>query len=298
MLRLLANGIVQDTRVKLWEKRPAGASSELAWNQTSPVVVRLAVQQASQTERPNVIESLGGELTMIRFQKANYWFQRGQLLSPLDWRFVWGRISTAIECPAEDLKALIPVLATTSAHRPANLTSASLIFSDSLSDQEKLDLWKTAIRANRAEAVPIAEIIAKTYRDDQVPIEVFPSEPQVLRKIYNQIFTSQNFPNTHKQLGEKLIASSSKLPWPGLRKANWMADIARETGSIDLEIQNLTIILGLDRSNVPHLKRIISLLIESKQKDKAQGYLRQLLRASPSDPSIETINQQIDGIEP
>lgn len=298
MLRLLANGIVQDTRVKLWEKRPAGASSELAWNQTSPVVVRLAVQQASQTERPNVIESLGGELTMIRFQKANYWFQRGQLLSPLDWRFVWGRISTAIECPAEDLKALIPVLATTSAHRPANLTSASLIFSDSLSDQEKLDLWKTAIRANRAEAVPIAEIIAKTYRDDQVPIEVFPSEPQVLRKIYNQIFTSQNFPNTHKQLGEKLIASSSKLPWPGLRKANWMADIARETGSIDLEIQNLTIILGLDRSNVPHLKRIISLLIESKQKDKAQGFLRQLLRASPSDPSIETINQQIDGIEP
>jgi hypothetical protein len=77
-----------------------------------------------------------------------------------------------------------------------------------------------------------------------------------------------------------------------------MADIARETGSIDLEIQNLTIILGLDRSNVPHLKRIISLLIESKQKDKAQGFLRQLLRASPSDPSIETLNQQIDGIVP
>ena len=298
LLRLLANGIVRDTRVGLWEKRPAGASSDLAWNQTSPIVIRLALQQTDQADRQKVIESLGGNQTLDRFQKANYWFQRGQLLSPLDWRFVWGRISTAIQCPSQELKPLIPVLASISAHRPANLTSASLIFSDSLSDQEKLDLWKRAIRASRAESVPIAEIIAKTYKDDQVPIETFPEDPQVLRKIYNQTFTPENFPITHKLLGQKLIESSSKLPWSGLRKANWMADIARETGSTDLEIQNLTIILGLDRSNVPHLKRIISLLIDSKEKDKAQGFLRQLVRAAPSDPAIETLNQQIDGIEP
>jgi predicted Zn-dependent protease len=77
-----------------------------------------------------------------------------------------------------------------------------------------------------------------------------------------------------------------------------MADIARETGRSDLEIENLTIILGLDRSNVPLLKRLVSLLIEAGQKEKARSTLRQLIRAAPSDPAIDSFNQQLAGMEP
>lgn len=298
LIRLLAEGIAYDTRKQRWEQRPLVASSELAWNQTRPVVLRIALDAANPNDRTLILDSLGGKPTLDAFTKANYWYARGQLLSPLDWRLVWGRISTAMQCSPEQLKPLVPVLASTSAHRPANLTTGSLLFNSVLSDQEKLNLWQKAIRANLAESIPIAEIMTKTYTDGQIPIETFPDDPQILRKLYNETFKEKEFPITHGLLGDRLIQASSKTKWTGMRKASWMADVARETGNADLEIENLTIILGLDRNNVPLLKRILTLLIEKKQPEKARGFLRQLVRAAPSDPAIESINQQLAGIEP
>lgn len=298
MLRLLASGIVYDTRVELWRKRPPASSSEAVWNQTSPVVMRLAIESSSDEDRPRIIESLGGATTIDRLARARDWYAQGHILSPLDWRMVWGRLSTSLDCTPQQLKPLLPVLAKNSAHRPANLTSGSLLFHPVLNEEEKLSLWQPAIAASLAESIPIAGIIAKTYPDDQIPVDLFPDSPQTLRKIYNEIFTANEFPITHEKIGEKLVLASSKLPWTGLRKATWMADVARETGKVDLEIQNLTIILGLDRSNVPQIKRMLTLLIDTKQKDKAKGFLRQLMRESPSEPEIDTFNQQIDGIQP
>jgi hypothetical protein len=298
LLRLLAEGIVYDTRKQRWEQRPLVASSELAWNQTRPVVLRIALDLANENDRSFILDSLGGKATLDAFTKANYWYTRGQLHSPLDWRLVWGRISTAMQCSPEKLKPLVPVLASTSAHRPANLTTSSLLFYSVLSDQEKLNLWQKAIRSSLVESIPIAEIMTKTYTDGQIPIETFPEDAQILRKLYNETFKEKDFPITHGLLGDRLIQASSKTKWTGMRKASWMADVARETGNADLEIENLTIILGLDRNNVPLLKRILTLLIEKKQPEKARGFLRQLVRAAPSDPAIESFNQQLAGIEP
>jgi hypothetical protein len=298
LMRLLAEGIVYDTRKQRWEQRPLVASSELAWNQTRPVVLRIALDAANENDRTLILDSLGGQSTLDAFTRANYWYTRGQLLSPLDWRLVWGRMSTAMQCSPEQLKPLVPVLASTSAHRPSNLTASSLLFHSVLSDQEKLDLWRRAIRANLAESIPIAEIMTKTHTDGQIPIETFPDDPQILRKLYNEIFKEKEFPVTHELLGDRLIQASSKTKWTGMRKASWLAEVARETGNADLEIENLTIILGLDRSNVPLLKRILTLLIEKREAEKARGYLRQLVRAAPSDPAIESLNQQLAGIEP
>lgn len=298
LMRLLADGIVYDTRKERWEKRPLVASSELAWNQTRPVVLRIALDAANENDRALILDSLGGKSTLDAFTRANYWYTRGQLLSPLDWRLVWGRMATAMQCTPEQLKPLAPVLARTSAHRPSNLTTSSLLLFSVLSDQEKLELWQRAIRASLAESIPIAEIMTKTQKDGQIPIETFPEDPQVLRKLYNEIFTAKDFTITHELLAERLIQASLRTKWTGLRKASWLADVARETGNADLEIENLTIILGLDRSNVPLLKRILTLHIEKKQAEKARGFLRQLVRAAPSDPAIESFNQQLAGIEP
>jgi predicted Zn-dependent protease len=49
---------------------------------------------------------------------------------------------------------------------------------------------------------------------------------------------------------------------------------------------------------VPLLKRLVSLLIEAGQKEKARSTLRQLIRAAPSDPAIDSFNQQLAGMEP
>jgi hypothetical protein len=173
-----------------------------------------------------------------------------------------------------------------------------LLLHSVLSEQERLDLWQRAVRADRKESIPIARVMTGMYLDGQIPIETFPEDPQVLRKLYNEVFTQKSYPETHELLADRLVEASSKVSWTGLRKSTWMADIARETGRSDLEIENLTIILGLDRSNVPLLKRLVTLLIEAGQKDKARSTLRQLIRAAPSDPAIDSFNQQLAGMEP
>jgi hypothetical protein len=303
LLRLLASSIVYDTRVERWEKRPLVAPSDVAWNQTSPVVMRLALESASESQRAasdraSVLESIGGSLTLDRLSRANYWYTRGQLLSPLDWRMSWGRLSTAMQCTPEQLKPLVPLLAATSSHAPSNLTSCSLLLHSVLNEQERLDLWTRAVRADRKESIPIAKIMTEMYPDGQIPIATFPEDPQVLRKLYNEVFTQKAYPATHELLADRLVQASAKVPWTGLRKSSWMADIARETGRTDLEIENLTIILGLDRNNVPLLKRLVTLLIETGQKEKARSTLRQLMRTSPSDPAIDSFNQLLAGMEP
>ena len=128
------------------------------------------------------------------------------------------RLSTAINCPTKDLLPLAPVLETTSAHSPWNLTSASLIYYPVMKESERGELWRRAMHADSSEAITIGRVMSELYADGTVPIETFPEDPQILRTLHNDIFKPQLFPNTNRILSDKLLEASKKLPWTGLRK--------------------------------------------------------------------------------
>lgn len=293
MLRLLGQSIIADLRRELWERRPPAASSELAWNQTSPLVMRLALESAVGQDRDQVLLALGGEESLGAIRVANDWFREGRKASPLDWRLLWGRVSTGVEDPIEKLEPFLGVLAKVSAHVPGNLTSASLLFHQVLDEAGREELWRQAIRVDVRETIGVARVVSGLYADGQVPLDVFSSNAIVLRKMFNEVFTEELFPQTHRRLGEKLMEASSKMPWTGTRKAVWMSEVARETGDRQVELENLELVLQLDRENVALLKRAVELLIDSGEMERAREYVKLLLRIVPNDPFTQRVMLQL-----
>lgn len=293
MLRLLGQSIIADLRRELWERRPPAASSELAWNQTSPLVMRLALESAVGEDREQVLSAIGGKESLEAIRVANRWFREGRKASPLDWRLLWGRVSTGVEDPIEQLEPFLGVLAKVSSHVPGNLTSASLLFHQVLDEARREELWRQAIRVDVRETLGVARVVSGLYADEKVPLDVFPSNAIVLRKMFNEVFTEELFPQTHRRLGEKLMEASSKLPWTGTRKAVWMSEVARETGDRKIELENLELVLQLDRENVALLKRAVELLIDSGEMERAREYVKLLLRIAPKDPFTQRVMLQL-----
>ncbi|MEY2612487.1 MAG: hypothetical protein RL069_1299 [Planctomycetota bacterium] len=293
MLRLLGQSIIADLRRELWERRPPAASSELAWNQTSPLVMRLALESAVGEDREQVLSAIGGKESLEAIRVANRWFREGRKASPLDWRLLWGRVSTGVEDPIERLEPFLGVLAKVSSHVPGNLTSASLLFHQVLDEARREELWRQTIRVEVRETLGVARVVSGLYPDDQVPLDVFPSNAIVLRKMFNEVFTEELFPQTHRRLGEKLMEASSQLPWTGTRKAVWMSEVARETGDRKIELENLELVLQLDRENVALLKRAVELLIDSGEMERAREYVKLLLRIAPKDPFTQRVMLQL-----
>lgn len=295
MLRLLGQSIVADLRYALWERRPGAASSEQAWSQTSPVVMRLALEDAGQGDRDAVYAALGGDESMRALSIAERWFRRGQLASPLDWRLVWGRVSTSVQEPIESLEPYCEVLSRVSSHVPGILPSVTLLYHRVISEQERQELWRQGIRVDRRESLNVARVMSGMYVDGQIPLDVFPEDARILRSLYNEIFTQEAFPLTHGVLGERLMEASQKLPWTGTRKALWMSEVARETGDSVVELENLELVLQLDRDNVPLLKRVVELLLERNEGERAREYVKMLTRLAPKDPFVERTEKQLMG---
>jgi hypothetical protein len=295
MLRLLGQSIVADLRYALWERRPGAASGEQAWSQTSPVVMRLALEDAGQGDRDAVYAALGGDESMRALSIAERWFRRGQLASPLDWRLVWGRVSTSVQEPIESLKPYFEVLSRVSSHVPGILPSVTLLYHRVISEQERQELWRQGIRVDRRESLNVARVMSGMYVDGQIPLDVFPEDARILRSLYNEIFTQEAFPLTHGVLGERLMEASQKLPWTGTRKALWMSEVARETGDSVVELENLELVLQLDRDNVPLLKRVVELLLERNEGERAREYVKMLTRLAPKDPFVERTEKQLMG---
>lgn len=295
MLRLLGQSIVADLRYALWERRPNAASGEQAWSQTSPVVMRLALEDASQGDRGAVYAALGGDESMRALSIAEGWFRRGQLVSPFDWRLVWGRVSTSVQEPIESLKPYLEVLSRVSSHVPGILPSSTLLYHRVISEQERQELWRQGIRVDRRESFSVARVMSGMYADGQIPLDVFPEDARILRSLYNEIFTQESFPLTHGVLGERLMEASQKLPWTGTRRALWMSEVARETGDSVLELENLELVLQLDRDNVPLLKRVVELLLERNEEERAREYMKMLTRLAPKDPFVERTEKRLMG---
>lgn len=113
--------------------------------------------------------------------------------------------------------------------------------------------------------------------------------------MYNDVFTQETFPLTHRVLGERLMEASKKLPWTGTRKAAWMSEVARETGNSEIELENLELVLQLDRDNVPLLKRVVELLLQKQESDRAKEYMKMLTRLAPNDPYVQRTEKQLMG---
>ena len=292
-LRLLGDSIVADVRRSVWELRPAEVDPSAYWLQTSPLVLRLAKDRVADEQRAGLLASIGGLKTISTLKRASYWYAFGQSLSPLDSRLIWGRISTAIDCPMEDLVRLAPVLHRTAGHQPQTLTSVSILMSAALSREQLMPLWKTIIRTSPAAALGVGRLVASLYDDASVPVDLFPLQPQVLRNLAAQIFDKNAFPITHAQILEKGLNAGKTMRMPIAKKSLWLADTAREAGNASVEIENLRVCIQFYPKDTSLQVRLTERLIEQRDKDGAKDSLRQLMRSLPNDPVVKQLSERV-----
>ncbi|MBM3965302.1 MAG: O-antigen ligase family protein [Planctomycetes bacterium] len=292
-LRLLGDSIVADVRRVVWDLRPADVDPSAYWLQTSPLVLRLAKDRVSDDQRAGFLASIGGLRTISTLDRASYWYTIGQSLSPLDSRLIWGRISTAIDCPIADLVRMTHVLHRTAGHQPQMLTSVSILMSTTLSRDQLIPLWKTVIKTSPAAAIGVGRLIATLYDDASVPVELFPVQPQVLRNLAAQVFDKNSFPTTHSLILEKGLAVGKAMRMPIAKKSLWLADTAREAGNALVEIENLRICIQFYPKDTSLQVRLTERLIEQGDKDGAKDSLRQLMRSLPNDPIVKQLSERV-----
>lgn len=292
-LRLLGDSIVTDVRRAIWAQRPAGVDPAAYWLQTSPLVLRLAKDRVTDEQRAGFLASIGGLKTISTLNRASYWYTFGQSLSPLDARLTWGRISTAIDCPMGDLVRLAPVLHRTAGHQPQTLTSVSILMSVVLSREQLIPFWKTIIRTSPSAAIGVGRLVASLYDDASVPVELFPSQPQVLRMLAAQVFDRNAYPITHALILAKGLDAGKSMRMPIAKKSLWLADTAREAGNASVEIENLRVCIQFYPKETSLQVRLTERLIDQGDKEGAKDALRQLMRSSPNDPVVKQLSERV-----
>lgn len=292
--RILGDCICHDVRMRQWVTRVPSADPQIAWNQTAPMVMRLAIERVPEDQREGLIRALGGDITIQSIERASDWYMRGQAMSPLDWRLVWGRVSTAYACPLESLAPMSGVMQRTAGHLPQTLISTSILFSSVLGRDDLMQLWRVAIRTNPNASIGIGKIMATLYTDDEVPVDFFPESAPVLRSLASSVFQAKEFPKTHASLRELTVDASRALRWPTLKKAMWMADVTHEAGMFREEIENLQVGLQFNPNDSQLLARMCDRQLDLGDLTGASETIRSLNRAASGDEQVKKIVERLN----
>jgi hypothetical protein len=293
MARIVADSICHDVRYQQWMRRSPNTDALQAWNLTSPLFTRVAIDRLEESERADAIQALGGQIAIDTYERASVWYMRGQAQSPLDWRLVLGRANTSFQCPPPDIASMTAVIQRTAAHLPQTLTSASILASASLDREELMKFWTIAIRTQPAAAVDVGKVMSTMYRDEEVPIDFFPKSAPVLRRLASEVFTAKDFPDTHRQLLELTVESSMDLRWPILKKSQWIADVAHEAGKMQMEIDYLRVCLQFQPNDAKLLERLSDRLILAGDALAARDAIRALEQAEPGNEAVQRAAQQL-----
>ena len=291
--RIVGDSICNDIRYQQWLRRNPSSDVQQAWNQTSPLLTRIAMDRFEGKEREDALNALGGQIAIDTFERASFWYSRGQAQSPLDWKLVLARATTSFQCPPQEIASMTSVLQRTAAHLPQTLTSASILAGKTLDREELMKFWTIAIRTQPAASIDVGKVMSTLYRDDEIPIDFFPKSAPVMRRLAADVFTAKDFPNTHRQLRERTVETSLELRWPPLKKSLWIADVANEAGKTQLEIDHLRICLQFQPNDAKLLERLSERLIATGDANGAREAIRALERAEPGNEYVQRTAQQL-----
>jgi hypothetical protein len=294
LLRLVAESICYDDRKQLWSSRPPESDPRLAWLETTPLLVRLAYERVDASNREAWLRSIGGEARLARLRKANEYYARARARSPLDWHALWGNIFTSFECSTADLAVFAPVVQRTSGHLPQLLTSASTFFNDTLSQEDRLRLWKNSLRVSPVASIGIGRLMSSQYADGSVPVEIFPDDPTYLYNLARDVFTQGSFPKTHQIICRRALDSvGSQTSLPSSVTELLAADIANEVGDLEAEIVHLAQYLQYKPEDIASWVRLTNLHIRAQRWDDANSSLRRLRQADRKHPAIPELSTRI-----
>ena len=296
-MRAFADAFVFEYRTKqMIDSPPAGPWSQ-TWNDTSPVLLKLALQREPDLmKQDRIVEFVGGKNALKLLEKASNSYAIGQTKSPLDWRLLWGRCTTNLSCDRDQISQWVPISHQIGKHNPQQLLTASVLFRDYFDSIQLERVWAQAMKSAPYASANAGKLIALERKDGEVPIAIFPQRSDVLQGLAEQTFTKSLFPVTHRLLWERareLIATADMSP---SRREIWLADSSFALDDINGEIGHLREAIKKEPTNVKLIVRLAKIFLDLQDADNANVCLAQLMKLDPVGPEAKMVKEGISNL--
>ncbi len=291
------NAFLNDFRTFQYREFPKTMDRDRAWNETSPLIYRLALINATtDSERQAIDKAIGGPVAREKFLRASRLFALGHVKCPLDWKLVWSRALTAVDSSMGEQSRLIAPIQRVSQHNAAYLLSASMLFRTSLESEQRKQLWQQAMRCDPSSSINVARLIAQSPDGDSVGdyLDILPQTPQLIRHLAEQIFPKGSFPKSNRDLWELYRSLILKSEISNAKKALWLADAAKELGDTSEEIKQLRDAARFMPSDIPLSCRLAERLRESGDVEAARSILFQLRLKDPNHNDVKNLSAKLD----
>ena len=260
-MRSFADGLVFEYRNNQMIANPW----TLDWNNTSPILLRLALErEKDQIIKDQIIESVGGTKAIQLLEKSANWYALGQTKSPLDWRLLWGRCLANTVCKQKELAKLLPASMLLGKHNAQQLLATVILFRDQYDSSQFEQVLAQAMKSDPGVALNSAKLLGMERADKDVSIEIFPQRFDILQMIAKDpgAFSKDRFPRTNQLLWERAQKLIRSAPMTTSRKELWLTESSIALDDINGEIKHLRLATDGEPNNKKLLCRLANRLID------------------------------------
>ena len=279
-MRSFADAILFNYRMNQLTSAPIASTRAEAWTGTSPVFLRLALEQVQdKIKRNQIIDVVGGKPAMELLDKSANWYALGQTKSPLDWRLIWGRCFANLVCEPDEVAKLLPASLTLAKHNAQQLLAASVLHRKHFDQKQYNQILGQAMKSSILTAANSAKLLALDRTDDEIPIAIFPQRYDVLRSIATDAFPKAKFPKTNRRLWEKAKELVATAPLTKSNREQWLADAAFALDDAVGEINHLSVASQNDPGNARLLSRFANRLLDLADANTEEDAMKRVREA-------------------
>lgn len=292
-MRSFADGLIFEYRNNQLIANP----STLDWNNTSPILFRLALErEQSQKIKDQIIESVGGTKAISLLDRSANWYALGQTKSPLDWRLLWGRCLANTVCERNELAKLLPASLALGKHNAQQLLAKVILFRDQFEQDQFEQVLSQAMKTDPGTALNSAKLVSLEKSDKSISIAIFPQRFDILMKIANDAFTKDLFPQTNQLLWERVKELILLEPMTISSKEILLAKASIALGDVSGEISHLREAAKGEPNNIILQCQLAKRLVDAGEIDGARIVLSRILRLDPGNSDAKALQKRINEI--
>lgn len=296
--RILADAMVFDYRMDQLVRRPPQGSWADPWKYTSPLFLQLALAAEKDPKtREAIVSSVGGKGALELLNRASQLYGSGQAKSPLDWRLALGRCMSNLNCPHKEMTRLVAVCSYLAKHSSNNLLTLSILFRDSLGQDEIRKLRSQSIASNIGAAYNVARLIAEEASDGEVDVDLFPQRTDIMQGLANQVFTKERFPKSHVMFWHRAKKLSEAVRMLPFEREVWLATYSEAIGDEAAKIDHLRKAVKSESRNIGLICRLGFSLLETGDLEGAKVLLGQGRSVDPTNAEIKKLAARIQELE-
>lgn len=260
---------------------------ELGWDQTSPVLLRLAEKRLRSREG-EWTRWIGGESSLQKWKEINRTFEQASAANRLDWQAEFHAILFDLESPEENQKARLLRWRPLANNTPQLLLEAGLLLMEWQCREEGESLLQQAFELKPSLVAEAGSVLTTQGQDGDFHLYILPRDTGVLLRLAERHFRSESFPLTHRRLMERCLEVEGKKIASD-QNPEWMVKVHRALGNTNQEIEFLERLANRRNPMPQHLQMWVEALERAGRVDEAKGRVREAAQKFPEHAPLQKL---------